>query len=367
MRKAIRLLLTVVSSALGFVAAFYGANPLEKLLNTIFSQTMRWTIIGLSVVVGGILGYAVAPWLIRVVWKAIRWLEGKLRRTPLQDIFFGAIGLIIGLIIANLIGSAFSKVPGIGVIVPIAGSIILGYLGITIAIAKRDDVSGMFTRSGRDRSARTSGSLTTDSSIPKLLDTSVIIDGRIYDVCRTGFLEGPLLVPRFVLDELRHIADSSDMLKRNRGRRGLDVLGKLQKDLGATLQVYERDVAATYTEVDAKLVALAKELGGSVITNDFNLNKVAELQGVRVLNVNDLANSVKPVVLPGEEMRVHVIKDGKEVGQGVGYLDDGTMIVVDGGKRHIGDYIEVIVTSVLQTSAGRMIFARPKTADRATP
>lgn len=367
MRNAIRTLVTAVGGALGFAATFYGIVPLERLFRTTFSQVMHWTVIGLGVVIGGVIGFAVVPWLMKVMWRTVRWMETRLRRASLQDIFYGAVGLIIGLIIANLIGAAFAKVPGIGIVVPIIGSILLGYLGISVAIAKRDDVAGMFGRTGRDKAGRVSGESGSDSSVPKLLDTSVIIDGRIYDICKTGFLEGPLLVPRFVLDELRHIADSSDMLKRNRGRRGLDILNKLQKDLGTTLQVYERDVLESSNEVDAKLVALAKVLGGHVITNDFNLNKVAELQGVHVLNVNDLANAVKPVVLPGEEMRVHIIKDGKEAGQGVGYLDDGTMIVVDGGKRHIGDFIEVLVTSVLQTSAGRMIFARPKTADRATP
>lgn len=188
----------------------------------------------------------------------------------------------------------------------------------------------------------------------------MIIDGRIVDLCRTGFLEGPLVVPGFVLDELRHIADSSDALRRNRGRRGLDVVAQIQRDRHVQLQVIERDFGTPSLEVDTRLLRTARQLGGKVVTNDFNLNKVAQLQGVPVLNINELANAVKPVVLPGEEMLVRVIKDGKESGQGVGYLDDGTMIVVDGGKRFIGNQVGVQVTSVLQTAAGRMIFARPK-------
>jgi len=199
---------------------------------------------------------------------------------------------------------------------------------------------------------------------PKILDTSVIIDGRIADICETGFIEGTLIIPNFVLEELQHIADSSDNLKRNRGRRGLDILNRIQRDLGIKVEIYDASSIGDGADVDTKLVLLAKALRGKIVTNDFNLNKVAELQGIAVLNVNELANAVKPVVLPGEEMEVHLIKDGKESGQGIGYLDDGTMIVVDGGKRHIGETIDVSVTSVLQTAAGRMIFAKPKSTGR---
>ncbi len=198
----------------------------------------------------------------------------------------------------------------------------------------------------------------------KILDTSVIIDGRIADICQTGFLDGVIVIPQFVLEELQHIADSSDALKRNRGRRGLDILNRIQKELPIEVQIYEGDFE-DIQEVDSKLVKLAKIMQGIVVTNDFNLNKVCDLQGVQVLNINDLANAVKPVVLPGEEMHVQVIKDGKEHNQGIAYLDDGTMIVVEEGKNYIGRYIDVLVTSVLQTSAGRMIFAKPKLLEKA--
>jgi uncharacterized protein YacL len=198
----------------------------------------------------------------------------------------------------------------------------------------------------------------------KILDTSVIIDGRIADLCRTGFIEGTVIIPEFVLEELQHIADSADLLKRNRGRRGLDILNKMQKELSVPVTIYEGRLD-DQPEVDSKLIKLAKRTGGKVVTNDFNLNKVCELQGVSVLNINDLANAIKPVVLPGEEMTVSIVKDGKENGQGVAYLDDGTMIVVDGGKEYIGVSLNVIVTSVLQTSAGRMIFARLKMLEKA--
>ncbi len=195
---------------------------------------------------------------------------------------------------------------------------------------------------------------------PKVLDTNVIIDGRIADVCRTGFLEGPIYVPSFVLEELRHIADSEDFLRRARGRRGLDILNQMQKELNLIIKSFETVDPTDAEEVDEKLVKVAKDIGGCIVTNDFNLNKVAELHGVTVLNVNELANALKPVVLPGEELTVSIIKEGKESNQGIAYLDDGTMIVVEGGKKHIGETIDVVVTSVLQTVAGKMIFANLK-------
>jgi uncharacterized protein YacL len=235
-------------------------------------------------------------------------------------------------------------------------SLLLGYVGISVGLKKREELASLIPLGRKDRPLAV--------GTYKLLDTSVIIDGRIADVCKAGFVEGTLIVPSFVLEELRHIADSADILKRNRGRRGLDVLRRLQNEPTVQVQLWERDAGGP-AEVDTKLVRLARTLGGKIITNDFNLNKVAELHGVPVLNINELANSLKPVVLPGEDMTVHVIRDGKEFGQGVAYLDDGTMIVVDGGKKHIGDNIDVLVTSVLQTAAGRMIFAKPKPLERA--
>ena len=227
---------------------------------------------------------------------------------------------------------------------------------------KKEDISStllIFKRNNQREREKEKKSRGYAKGSAKVLDTSVIIDGRIFDLCQTGFIEGTLVIPSFVLDELRHISDSSDSLKRNRGRRGLDILNKIQKELEIETQIWEGDFK-DIAEVDSKLLKLAQKLGGKVITNDFNLNKVAEFQGVPVLNINELANAIKPVVLPGEEMKIIVIKDGKESTQGIGYLDDGTMIVVEGGKKYIGEEILVIVTSVLQTSAGRMIFAKPK-------
>jgi len=311
---------------------------------------------------GGAIGFFMSPFFIKHLWKFTYWVESRLNKMPIYDVLAGALGLAIGLIIANLIGSAFMHIPIIGNYIPGVSSIILGYLGMNIAINKREELFVMMLSlpwKGKEKPREKTG----DSEQYKILDTSVIIDGRIADICASGFVEGPLVVPVFVLEELQHIADSSDLLKRNRGRRGLDILNRMQKELALSVQINDRDFD-DIAEVDSKLVKLAQVMKGKLVTNDYNLNKVAEFQGVKVLNINELSNSVKPVVLPGEEMVVHVVKDGKEFGQGIGYLDDGTMIVVDSGKKHIGDTIGVLVTSVLQTAAGRMIFAKPKAVEK---
>lgn len=314
--------------------------------------------------VGGIVGFVVAPFLLKYLWNFTYWVELRLNKMPGYDVLAGVLGLATGLIISNLLGPAFLPIPIVGKYVPLVLSVILGYLGVNVAIRKREELFSMFSnlpalpwinRDGKERSKDKASS----TCQPKILDTSVIIDGRIADICKSGFVEGLLIIPVFVLEELQHIADSSDLLKRNRGRRGLDILNRMQKELELNIQIDNHDFE-DIVEVDSKLIKLGQLLKAKVITNDYNLNKVAELQGVPVLNINELSNAVKPVVLPGEEMVVHVVKDGKEFGQGVAYLDDGTMIVVDGGKKHIGETVGVLVTSVLQTAAGRMIFAKPK-------
>jgi uncharacterized protein YacL len=282
-------------------------------------------------------------------------VERALRRIPLRNLLGGCIGLLLGELVANLISNVFSSslLNYERIALPLYGGLygICGYIGIRIGIKKGEDVQLPGWKLLSRKPAQ--------SEKPKILDTSVIIDGRIADVTETGFLDGPFLIPQFVLGELQHIADSSDAIKRTRGKRGLDVLHHIQKQAGIVVRVIDRDYPAI-KEVDAKLIELAKELQGKIMTNDGNLNRVAQLQGIDVLNINELANSLKPVVLPGEEMTVKILKEGKEAGQGVAYLDDGTMIVVDSGRRHIGRSLDVIVTSVLQTPAGRMIFARLK-------
>lgn len=293
-----------------------------------------------------------------------RWLrlaEAYMLQVPLSHLLSGLFGLIVGLLVSALSAPALRELGSGSAFIPVLGTLVLGIGGFRMGYVKKDDLIGFFSKwsfgKEPDVEAEPRGEC-------KILDTSVIIDGRIADICKTGFIEGTLVIPEFVLEELQHIADSSDLLKRNRGRRGLDILNKIQKELDVKVLIYEGDFEEI-SEVDSKLVRLAKLLRGKVITNDFNLNKVCELQGVAVLNINDLANAVKPVVLPGEEIVVQVIKDGKEHGQGVAYLDDGTMIVVEGGRDYIGATMEVMVTSVLQTSAGRMIFAKPKLLEKA--
>lgn len=305
--------------------------------------------------VGAVVGALVGLGIGRVIdaWEAgfRAWLFGRLNQVSAVDALAGAGGTLVGLGAGALLSVPASSIPDVGAFLAFVLTLVLGYAGLLGGIRLREQLPGLEALRNHPKSLK---------AIPKVLDTSVIIDGRIADLCRTGFLEGPLVVPGFVLDELRHIADSADALRRNRGRRGLDVLAQIQRDRHVQLQVVERDAGNPSLEVDVRLLRMARQMGGKVVTNDFNLNKVAQLQGVPVLNINELANAVKPVVLPGEEMVVRVIKDGKESGQGVGYLDDGTMIVVDGGKRFIGNQVGVQVTSVLQTAAGRMIFARPK-------
>jgi uncharacterized protein YacL len=352
----------------GLSLTFFSLNVIQEIPNMPSHPAMTLFILVLGSLLGGLFGFFLFP--------VATWIEGRLARTALIDIIFGAVGLIVGLLISVLLGLILRQIPIIGSLVSVLVAVIFGYLGISVGTRKRDEATsfiGIFGRKGKgerehhQEQGAPQGQPVLGGSCPKVLDTSVIIDGRIADIVKTGFLEGPLVIPGFVLEELRHIADSSDVLKRNRGRRGLDILNRIQKELSAEVQINEQDVGEGL-EVDSKLLKLSKLLNGKVVTNDFNLNKVAELQGVPVLNINELANAVKPAVLPGEEMTLTVIKEGKEVGQGVAYLDDGTMIVVDGGRRYIGDTIGVTVTSVLQTAAGRMIFAKPKLqAERVAP
>jgi uncharacterized protein YacL len=283
-------------------------------------------------------------------------LEVGLRKAAPRVIVSALLGVFLGLVFALLLLSALGG-PLAALPLPIASSVqillvlLCLYVGATLAVEKGQGVDLVaFLRAFKEQPRVESD---------KILDTSVIIDGRIADICETGFVEGTLIIPQFVLRELQHIADSSDPLKRNRGRRGLDILQKMQKDSQVQVRLHDKDFPEI-REVDGKIVALAKALSAKVVTNDFNLNKVCELQGVPVLNINELTNALKPVVLPGEDMRVYVLKEGKEYNQGIAYLDDGTMVVIDNGRRHIGQTIDVRVTSVLQTTAGRMIFSRLK-------
>jgi len=312
------------------------------------SGYMRW-VLGFTLAGAG-LGLVVTPY---ITTRPFRWLLRQIKQIPVTNLLAGVVGLVIGLIISALLALPLSMLPGyFGKILPFAASVALGYLGMAIMVMRQRELFQLL-----------SGRLPLHGHGPRsdviILDTSAIIDGRIADISRTGFIQGTLLIPKFVLNELQRIADSPDTLRRNRGRRGLNMLNELQKESGVPIQISEVDYPDLH-DVDSKLVRLAKSMRCPIITNDFNLNRVAELQGVRVLNINELANAVKSVVLPGEEMAVKIIQEGKGFGQGVGYLDDGTMVVVEGGRRHLNGQLEVTVTRVLQTVAGRLIFAQPK-------
>jgi len=304
---------------------------------------------------GSLVGLILTPYFTTRPARAIRNVLGRLAA---ETLFAALVGLIVGLLIAALLAFPLSILPApFGSILPFAGVVVFSYFGVSLFVMRQGDIMGLIgAMSGRSGESGVSSSW-TNLNRNILLDTSVIIDGRVTDVARAGFLPGTLLIPRFVLNELQYVADSPDGLRRARGRRGMETVAELQKLPNVLVRISDMNVEGI-REVDEKLVVLAKQLKCPVLTNDYNLNRVAELQGVTILNINELTNAVKSVVLPGEVMRINVIQEGKEYGQGVGYLDDGTMVVVENGKDVIGEYVEVTISKVLQTAAGRMIFAR---------
>ncbi len=359
-RKTVHILLALLGGIMGYQLSRGESGAVNAVLSSVLGTStlagqVYW-FIGLGAASFFLLSWWVSTFGLHLIHRG----ESYLAKIPFSDLLAGLLGMMFGLIISALVFPVLNEVNGIGLLISISFTLILGYLGFRMGYRRKEELLHLLTLQRGMKDQEDTG----PKGEHKILDTSVIIDGRISDICKTGFIEGTLVIPEFVLEELQHIADSSDLLKRNRGRRGLDILNKIQKELDVQVLIYEGDFE-DISEVDSKLVKLAKLLQGKVVTNDFNLNKVCELQGVAVLNINDLANAVKPVVLPGEEIVVQVIKDGKEHGQGVAYLDDGTMIVVEGGREFIGQTMEVLVTSVLQTSAGRMIFAKPKLLEKA--
>lgn len=306
---------------------------------------------------GGVLiGLIITPYLTTI---PVRAMIKKMAKMPAQTLFSSLAGFVIGLIVAALLSIPLSMLPDpFNKIMPFVGLVFFTYIGITIFSTRENDLYNMFRSVGGNRTPVESGNLFDRRKV--LLDTSVIIDGRIADIAKTGFLSGKLIIPRFVLAELQYIADSADSLRRQRGRRGMEVLSSMQKEPSIPVQISDVDVEGA-TEVDDKLIILARQMHCPIVTNDFNLNRIAELQGVTVLNVNELANAVKSIMLPGELLRVRVIQEGKELGQGVGYMDDGTMVVVENGKHLLNRTVDVTVTKVLQTAAGRMVFGKPDT------
>jgi uncharacterized protein YacL len=341
------------------IGGAYWGSSLGKELG--YSPQLYAVTLGL---LGALIGLVLTPFITTRPARAVR---ANLNRVSAQTLVAGLIGLIVGLAIATLLAFPISLLPDpFGRIFPFLGVLLFGYLGVIVFVMRQNDIFSVMRnrlpgRSGEPDSAE---GLANEGGVRSiLLDTSVIIDGRIADIARTGFLSGTLLIPRFVLNELQYIADSADNLRRQRGRRGMEVLSQLQKDTTVPVRISDIDVEGM-REVDDKLVVLARQLRCPILTNDYNLNRVAELQGVAVLNVNELANAVKSVVLPGESLTVNIIQEGREAGQGVGYLDDGTMVVVEDGRVRLNMQTDVMVTKVLQTAAGRMIFARLDEADR---
>jgi len=348
----LRLVGMVVFGSSGIALGIQAAQILYMPANNFFNYL--WIFSG---VFGAVLGFFITP---AVTLKPIQRLRHNIQQLPAHIIFSATIGLFLGLALGALLSYPLSLLPGpLGQFLPFGIAVAFGYTGLMVAVTRPDLFQSLRGRifpkevGGGDLATATKAAIAS-----VLLDTSVIIDGRIADICRTGFVQGELVVPLFVLNELQHVADSADALRRNRGRRGLEILRQLQEDSPVPVRLTDADML-NVREVDDKLIALAKELGAAILTNDYNLNRVAELQAVTVLNVNELANAVKTVLLPGEDFAIHILQKGKEHNQGVGYLDDGTMVVVDNGASYIDTSIVVTVSKVLQTAAGRMIFARP--------
>ena len=345
-------IITVSFSFLGAITGFTILRTIFIENNIVLNTNARNALYILCSLAFCALFYFIASKIIEYVGSFIDDVENRLASITLAELFMCALGLIIGLIVANLVSIPILKIEVIGLPISVMLNILFGMLGVVLALRKRNEnIFDMFkdSKSGHSRNSQTTNY--------KILDTSTIIDGRILDVSNTGFIDGEFIIPSFILEELRHISDSQDALRRARGRRGLDILNLLQKEGKVNVRIEEYDLPDNI-EVDEKLLRTAQKLKGNLITTDYNLSKVAKLKGIKVLNINDLANSVKPIALPGEEMDVLIVKEGKENGQGVAFLDDGTMVVVESGRKYVGEQIPVQVTSVLQTSSGRLVFAK---------
>jgi uncharacterized protein YacL len=348
--------------ARALVAAILGGGGfwLGRVATEEKTDPAAWALSAALLLLGVVLGAWEGPYLLL---RPLKGAQRRFRSLSLLQLSLLTVGLLAGLIIAALLVPTLSVLPQpADWIASLVVAVVAVALGVGTMLSRQEEFAALW-----ERRAAGAGGYNANGFAPKnvssnqklLVDTSGIIDGRIADISEAGFIQGTLVLPRFVLDELRHIADSPDGLRRNRGRRGLDVLNRLQKESPVPIEITDTDFE-DIQDVDSKLVKLASLYGCAILTNDFNLNRVAELQGVRVLNINQLANAVKSVVLPGEEMTTRIIQEGKEIGQGVGFLDDGTMVVVEGGRRYLNEEIEIVVTRVLQTVAGRMIFAQPR-------
>lgn len=357
---SIDLIIRIIGLILfGIIGVFLG-QPLSVLITEIWPATHISIIVYqvITTIVLGLLGFLIAPW---ISTKPIKGIRKQLSNVSAQSLIYGLIGLVVGLILSALLAYPLSLLPApFGSILPFVSVLLLGYLCIVIFVARQKELKNLlnfFPKAG-GKSAEKGKAQSLPEAQRILVDTSAIIDGRIADIARTGFIPGRLLIPRFVLNELQYVSDSADNLRRQRGRRGMEVLAELQKDELIPVTISDIDVEGV-REVDERLIVLARQLNCPILTNDFNLNRVAELQGVSILNINELANAVKAILLPGETLNMKIIQEGKEFGQGVGYMEDGTMVVVENGNKYIGKSLRITVTKVLQTAAGRMIFAKP--------
>lgn len=377
LKKILRVIFTLLGALIGLgvyrLVMFFFENFDVEFVSQMTTTHQIVAMVVTSVLFGFIF-FRLTPMFSRQGHRVADNIQSDLQGVSGNDILMGVVGLIFGLVIAFLLSQIYAAITNryIYAVVTVVTYLIMGYLGVVIASQKGKEIfSQIFSQSRQDqdgqsqgvggRLGRVSSKKKNANQSPKILDTSVIIDGRISEIMKTGFIEGPIVIPEFVLVELRHIADSADDLKRVRGRRGLDVLKKIQNDYGIEIYNTESEKGLKeIPEVDVKLLKLAQMMGGKVVTNDFNLNKVATINDVEVLNINELANTLKPVVIPGEKMTVTPVKQGKDPNQSIAYLDDGTMIVLEDGRKQIGQTCEITVTSVLQTSAGRMIFGRIK-------
>lgn len=348
MKKLIEIVFSLLVGILAYAILDYSSVFIQSNINIEDYYYILISVI-ISVIISFIFYIFIVSSVVSYFLSKIKLIEEKIAKLSLKEIIISVVGILVGLIAANLIGLAVKDYVYIGTIVIVLLNIILGYLGYKVAQLKKEEII----------IPKLSSNSEMNFYKPKILDTSVVIDGRIFDILKTGFIEGKIVIPNFVLTELQHIADSEDSLKRSKGRRGLDILNEIQNQLKLPVEVIEWD-NKDIDEVDTKLLKVAKNLNGFVVTNDYNLHKVADVQGVQVLNINELSNAIKPVLLPGEEMQVIIVKEGKEENQGIAYLNDGTMIVIENGKKYIGQTINIIVTSALQTAAGRMIFAKFK-------
>ena len=370
LKKLSRAFITLIGAVVGYGVYKFLFFAVEKTgvdIDKIFDSGQKHFIALIFAIIFSFIFFKMSPLIMKQGEKVADNIEDDLRGVSGNNILSGVLGLIMGLIIALLITKSFEFVANsyIYAIMSVSTYVILGYLGAVIATKKGQEISQNFLgRKNAETETEGYGFIRkkkNEGGIPKIIDTSVIIDGRIAEIMKTGFLEGPVIIPEFVLVELRHIADSSDTLKRTKGRRGLDILNRIQEEYGVEIYDTNNDRAIrSIPEVDVKLLKLAQIMNGKVVTNDYNLNKVAGINEIDVLNINELANTLKPIVIPGEEMRVTLVKQGKDSSQAVGYLDDGTMIVVEDGRKLIGATTDIVVTSVLQTAAGRMIFGRLK-------